>query len=145
MVRYFEDIELGESHELGTFQVSRDEIEAFARKYDPHQFHLTEEGVEASVFDDIVASGVHTFSLMNRVLVDDFLNEIAVLGGRGLTKLDLTNPVYPGIPHTVYVDVQSKNQSSSHSDHGEVLLEVRVRDPDGNLVLAAGPQIIIQR
>jgi acyl dehydratase len=37
---YFEDFQVGQVHELGAYEVTREEILAFARQYDPQPFHL---------------------------------------------------------------------------------------------------------
>lgn len=145
MVRYYEDIETDETRELGSFSVSEREIMRFARMYDPLPFHLTPGGITDSVFDDTVASGLQTLSLANRQLVDEFLSDVALLGGRGLTKLDLLKPVYPDELHTVSMTVANKERLSEHPERGDVQLELRVTDPEGQLVMVAGPQLIVQR
>ena len=40
--RYFEDIAPDETHILGTWSVTKGEIVAFAKQYDPQTFHVDE-------------------------------------------------------------------------------------------------------
>ncbi|MGZ8307825.1 MAG: acyl dehydratase, partial [Allosphingosinicella sp.] len=40
---YFEDLEIGRETEFGRYEVTREEVLEFARKYDPQPFHLSDE------------------------------------------------------------------------------------------------------
>ena len=41
---YFEDLEVGEETVFGSYDVTREEVIEFARKYDPQPFHLSRRG-----------------------------------------------------------------------------------------------------
>src|SRR5436190_10201 len=49
-VRYWEDFREGETSELGEVEVLRDEIVAFAERYDPQPFHLDEDAAADGPF-----------------------------------------------------------------------------------------------
>ena len=49
-MRYFDDFQPGEVIELGSYQVPREEILAFARQFDPQPFHIDEEAARRSIF-----------------------------------------------------------------------------------------------
>ena len=51
---------VGETVTLGTQYFDADSIIAFARKYDPQPFHLSEETARGTVFGRLCASGWHT-------------------------------------------------------------------------------------
>lgn len=55
--RYFQ---VGDSVTLGSHTFSAEEIVAFARKFDPQPFHLSEETAKGTVFGALCASGWHT-------------------------------------------------------------------------------------
>ena len=57
---YFEDFKVGQVIELGSCTVSKDEIIAFARKFDPQPFHIDEAAAERSIYGGLIASGMHT-------------------------------------------------------------------------------------
>ena len=57
---YLEDFHPGQTIELGTRVVDRDEILEFARKYDPQPFHVDEEAARQSIYGGLIASGWHT-------------------------------------------------------------------------------------
>ena len=70
MTTYFEDIVVGEEHVLGSHTFTADEIIAFATKYDPQPFHLSEEAAAKSQFGQLCASGWHTAAMFMRLSVD---------------------------------------------------------------------------
>lgn len=134
-MRHYEDIEEGETHEYGPVSLSRREIVEFAEKYDPLPFHL-ETGDDAdSVFDGVVASGIQTIGVCQRQMADNFYEGTAVMGGPGIEKATMQNPVYPGDELTVRMRVASKRPLESRPDMGVVRLEQAVYNQDGEQVL----------
>jgi acyl dehydratase len=69
-MQYYEDIEIGEVEEYGKYDVTKEEIKEFARKYDPQPFHIDEEAAKESIFGELVASGWHTAAIMMRLSVE---------------------------------------------------------------------------
>ena len=55
--RYAEDYNAGAVFELGTYDVTREEIIEFSRKYDPFPFHADDQAAKATVFGGIISSG----------------------------------------------------------------------------------------
>ena len=51
---YYEDLEVGSTSKFGRYDVTRDEVMEFARKYDPQPFHL--EGFQNRPSVDVSAS-----------------------------------------------------------------------------------------
>ena len=60
---YFEDLELGERHEIGSETLTPEAIIDFATKYDPQPFHMSEEAAKGSLFGALCASGFHVTAL----------------------------------------------------------------------------------
>ncbi|MGH6990190.1 MAG: MaoC/PaaZ C-terminal domain-containing protein, partial [Stellaceae bacterium] len=69
-MKYFEDIQVGESYALGRHIFSADEIKAFAARFDPQLFHVDEEAAARSHFGALCASGWHTAVAWMRLMVD---------------------------------------------------------------------------
>lgn len=63
VMRYFEDIRIGETFDLGRHTFTAEQIKAFAARYDPQPFHLDEAAAARSHFGRLCASGWHTASL----------------------------------------------------------------------------------
>src|SRR5919112_580181 len=52
---YFEDLEVGRETEYGSYEVTREEVLEFARKYDPQPFHLSDEAAARTHFGRLAA------------------------------------------------------------------------------------------
>ena len=111
-MRYFEDLEIGAETFFGSYEVTREEVLDFARKYDPQPFHLSDEAAAKTHFGRLAASGWHTcamtMAVIARYVVDD---EQAGLGSPGVDELRWLKPVYPG--DTLHV----RGRSSSKKPH----------------------------
>ena len=66
---YFEDLVIGVEREFGHYDVTREEVLEFARKYDPQPFHLSDEEAAKTHFGRIAASGWHTAAMTMSVIV----------------------------------------------------------------------------
>ena len=96
-MRYYEDIEIGEVEEHGEYEVTKEEIKEFARKYDPQPFHVDEDAAKDSIFGGLVASGWHTAAIMMRLGVMNRGEESALLGSSGLDELSTFRGGAPGL------------------------------------------------
>ena len=70
-MRFFEDIEIGQRRELGSFTFTAELIKKFAAQFDPQRFHLDEEEGRKSLFGGLAASGWHVGSVCMKLLVAD--------------------------------------------------------------------------
>ncbi|MCB1176012.1 MAG: MaoC family dehydratase [Leptospiraceae bacterium] len=93
---YFDDISIGDSFELGSYTISREEIIEFANKYDPQPFHIDEEKAKVSIYGGIIASGWHTNAIYMKLFVDTMMNKAHGMGSPGLEELKWKKPVFPG-------------------------------------------------
>ena len=103
---YFEDLVIGEEKTFGHYDVTRDEVLEFARKYDPQPFHLSDEAAAQTHFGRLAASGWHTAAMTMAVIVKAMGDEPqASLGSPGVDELRWLKPVYPGdtirLQHTI--------------------------------------------
>ena len=95
---YFEDIAVGQTSAFGRYEVTRDEVLDFARRYDPQPFHLSDEAAAATHFGRIAASGWHTMAMAMAMIVDNLGPDDGngSLGAAGIDTLRWLKPVYPG-------------------------------------------------
>jgi acyl dehydratase len=136
MPRYFEDYDIGSSAELGSVQVTEDEIVAFARRYDPQPFHTDPERAKSWPYGGLIASGWHTAAMMMRVVVDHFIDGgDASLGSPGLGPIRWLLPVRPGDVLSVRARVLGCRRSQSKPDRGMVTFEMDVRNQNGETVM----------
>ena len=132
--RYFEDYQPGSVHEYGTITVDEAEIIAFARKFDPQDFHVDPEAAARGPFGGLIASGWHTASLMMRLLTDHYLSKVASLGSPGIDELRWTQPVRPGDALSIRVTVLDAKRSRSKPDRGIVQTSIEVLNQRGEIV-----------
>ncbi len=111
---YFEDLEVGGKRSFGRYEVTREEVMDFARKYDPQIFHLDDEAAAQTHFGRLSASGWHTCAMTMRMLVDSMTEvQQAGLGSPGIDSLRWAKPVYPGDVLRVETEVIEKRRSQS--------------------------------
>jgi acyl dehydratase len=134
-VRYWEDFEPGEVVSLGPYDVTREEILEFARRYDPQPFHVDEDAAEGGPFGGLAASGWHTAAMFMRLFVEGILLESASMGSPGVEELRWTAPVRPGDVLTARVRVVEAYPSERRGDRGTVITESTVLNQDDVVVM----------
>jgi acyl dehydratase len=120
-MRYWEDRAVGDRESFGRYEVTRDEVLDFARKYDPQPFHLSDEAAEKTHFGRLAASGWHTAAMTMAMTVAETLGEESgSLGAAGVDELRWLRPVYPGDVLRVETEVLEKRASNSRPDMGSM-------------------------
>ena len=114
---YFEDLKVGTIADYGSYEVTREEVLEFARKYDPQPFHLSDDEAAKTHFGRIAASGWHTAAMTMRLCVaSDFRPAGGILGIGG--ELNWLKPVRPGDTLRVVTDIVELRASASKPDRG---------------------------
>ena len=135
MVRYFEDIDAGETHDLSTYTADREELIAFAHRYDPQPIHTDPNAAERTMFDGLIASGWHTAGSCMGLLAEGFLNDTASVGSFGLEELRWQTPVHPGDTISAAVEIPATHASESREDRGYIDIELHAENEDSEEVL----------
>src|SRR4029453_1189515 len=126
-MQYFEDIAVGAKSRFGRYEVTREEVIAFAAKYDPQPFHLSDEAAAATHFGRLSASGWQTCAMTMSMVVENLkAHNQAGLGSPGVDELRWLKPVYPGDVLTVHGKIVEKTPSRSKPDIGSVRTETTV-------------------
>ena len=143
---YWEDLEAGTDKTFGTYDVTREEVLEFARKYDPQPFHLSDEAAARTHFGKIAASGWHTAAMTMRVIVDALTKEPqAGLGSPGVDDLRWLRPVYPGDTLTMHGTIVDKTPSRSKPELGTIRTQTTVTNQDGVDVMRFTSIVLMQR
>jgi acyl dehydratase len=132
--RYFEDFAAGDVIELGRHTITKDEIIAFARQFDPQVFHVDEEAARNTMFGGLIASGWHTGSLMMRLLYEGVIKHAASLGSPGVDELRWLKPVRPGDTLSARMTVTECVPSRSKPDRGIMRSVIELRNQGGEAV-----------
>jgi acyl dehydratase len=118
----FEDFTPGRVFDLGTTVVDRDEMLAFAQRFDPQPFHVDEEAGKASIFGALSASGWFTAGLWMRAYVDGVLARATGLGSPGGEEIVWPVPVFAGDELRASMEILEARRSRSRPNLGLVKL-----------------------
>lgn len=133
---YYEDLEIGAKQSFGRYEVTREEVLEFARKYDPQPFHLDDEAAARTHFGRISASGWHTCAMTMAMMVENMKQvRQAGLGSPGVDNLQWKKPVYPGDTLRVESEIISKRRSKSRREMGIFKSRAQVFNQNDEVVL----------
>ena len=146
-MRFFEDIEVGQRRELGSFTFTADSIKTFARQFDPQRFHLDEEEGRKSLFGGLAASGWHVGSVCMKLLVAKGKEETAATlaaGGTpavwgpspGFRDLRWLKPVLAGDTISYASEVETLRASGSKPEWGIMQARTTGTNQRGELVFS---------
>ena len=143
---YFEDLEVGQTSQFGSYAVTREEIVEFARKYDPQPFHLSDEEAAKTHFGRLAASGWHTCAMTMAMLVENITaSNQAGLGSPGVDELRWLKPVFPGDTLSVTTQILDKTESRSRPEFGSFRSNVTVTNQHAEPVLRFTSIVLIAR
>ena len=135
MPLYLEDFAPGQVRESPPRTLTKDEIVAFARQYDPQPFHLDEEAARRSVFGGLIASGWQTVGIMMRLLWDTFLKDTSSLGSPGSDEIRWLKPVRPGDTLRARFTIVEVTPSRTKLDRGIVRTFTEVMNQHDEVVM----------
>ena len=146
-MRYYEDLVIGTVTKSGlTYEVTREEVIDFARKYDPQPFHLDDAAAAKTHFGRLSASGWHTAAMTMRMMVEGWTAQepTASLGSPGVDELRWKKPVYPGDTLRVESKLIFKRRMKSRRDMGLMKSEQTVYNQDGDVVMTMVTNGLVQ-
>jgi acyl dehydratase len=132
-MKFFDDVSVGERHDLGRHTFSATDIKAFAARFDPQPFHLDEAAAARSHFGALCASGWHTAAVWMRLMVEHQRREdaarrergepVAELGpSPGFRDLKWLKPVYVGDTVSYATEIIETRPSNSRPGWGLITL-----------------------
>ena len=132
-VVYFEDIELNVERQLGSYQVSKDEVVEFAKEWDPQPFHTDEQAAKESIYGGLTGSSIHMMAVLSKVISRNPVH-YAVLANLS-TQFTMPNPMR--VEDTLYFSSHAyeKRLSKSRPGIGIVSFKTLVIDQNNNTVL----------
>lgn len=156
MLNFYEDVEIGERMELGSFLFTAEDIVRYARQFDPQPFHLSDEGAAKTHFGRLCASGWHTASVYMKLLTttrqeqERALHEqgvpVARMGGSpGFRNLRWLKPVFAGDRISYSFAFAEKRLSATMPDWGVISFLVEGANQHGELVFSFEGAAFIER
>lgn len=140
---YLEDLQPGQRFVSESTCLSREEIVAFAERYDPQPFHLEESAAQASLFGGLAASGWHTAALTMRMLVKGGLPLAGGLVGVQMS-LSWPNPTRPTDTLHVESEIIDIVRSRSNPERGIVTVRSETKDLAGEVRQVLTGKVLVQ-
>ena len=137
---YYEDLEVGVKFRSRDYTVTAEEVDEFARKYDPQPFHIDPAAAKDTFFKGIVASGWHTSALTMRLVVESLPIAGGIIGA-GVEELRWPNPVRPGDVIHVESEVIERRVLKSRADMALVKFSLVTLNQKGDPVQSMLPNI----
>lgn len=141
---FLEDIDVGRVREAGPITVTADEIITFATRYDPLPMHISDAGGEATVHDSLIASGVLTIALKQRMIMSIERNT-AIIGAAKIEEQNFLKPVRGGDELFVRQECVGKRESKTRSDRGLVIWDFLVTNQRGEAVFSSRDIVMVRR
>lgn len=124
---YAEDLEcsVGRYIDLGHYTPTETEIVEFATRWDPQTFHVDSGAATAGFFGGLIASGIHTLAIFERLAVLGAYRYWAIIAGRRISAVEFTAPVTAGLTlrgsvSIVRIDYTRPNRATV-SKHGSLM------------------------
>lgn len=144
MRRHLEDMVVGEEKTSNPIRISKEEIIAFAEKFDPQPFHIDEEAAKHTQFGGLIASGIHTLAYWRKM--DDEINgDIAYICGLEYESVRLITPLRPGDDMYLTSKIIEARASKSKPDRGVVKIDYRVFNQNGETLATLTCSSLVKR
>lgn len=139
---FADDLAVGDRVELGEHLVERAELLEFAGRWDDQWFHTDEAAAQHGHFGDVIASGIHTLAILQRLTVQDIYGEWAVVAGRELESVRFLEAVRPGDTLTGSIEIVDIKLGESR---GRVTMRGQLVNQHGTPVLSSDLTIVMFR
>jgi acyl dehydratase len=142
---YMEDCKAGDKVTGGPVTVSAEDIIAFARQFDPQDFHTDVEKAQTTVFGGLAASGWHTAALTMRMIVDATPKMNGGMIGRTILNINWPRPVRPGDSLTYEGEILDVRPSEKNPKRGTLRIKNTTRNQNGETVMEMESIVLIPR
>lgn len=115
--------------------VTKDEIVAFAKQYDPQWFHSDVDAARASHFGDVIASGIHVLALW-RQLDHEINGDIDYVCGIGFDELRLKTALRPGDRVFVTSEITGLTTSKTGKERGTATTFYTMINQAGDIIVS---------
>lgn len=140
---FLEDLVVGQRFVSSSWEVSAEEIVAFAARYDPQPFHLDHDDAGDSLFGGLAASGWHTAAMTMRRVVESVPVAGGIIGSGG--ELTWPRPTRPGDVLHVETEVLEVAPSRSRPERGMAVVRCSTLNQNGEAVQTFMPKLVVPR
>ena len=143
---YFEDLSVGQRFGGTSYEIPRDEMLAYASKWDPRPIHLDERAGEAAGFGGVIASGSYTLSIFTLLTLQarEKDGQHAVIAALS-SDMRMPKPVRAGDTLTLDAEIVSKRESRSRPDAGILTTRSKLTNGEGVVVFECETKTLVER
>ncbi len=131
---YFEDIELNTPRTSAEYSVSKEEIIAFAKQWDPQPFHTDEEAAKHWPLG-LTGSSTHSYALLTKLQTEMEGEKPAIVAGLGIDEWRTPTPLRPGDSVRAIGYVESKRESASKPTMGILISVSKLVNQNDEVIL----------
>ena len=142
---FLEDFAVGQTFRTAIFRVTADDIQRFAREFDPQPFHLDDTAARQSIFGGLAASGWHTAALTMKLVVASALSPANGIIGMGFEELRWPRPVRPGDELHVVSEILDVRPSRSNPAQGLVKMRTTTANQHDEAVQVSVGTLLVAR
>jgi acyl dehydratase len=142
----YDAIAVGEEAELGSYEFTPERIKAWAVKWDPQRFHISEEEAARSIYGGLIASGWHTCAVLMRLQVDYYARsrpDVRFGPSPGFDNLRWLKGVYAGDRITYRGRISEKRLSRSRPGLAIVSSEITATNQKGETVMTMSARVFV--
>lgn len=141
MKLYADDLKPGQQFPFEEYTVSEAEILDYARQWDPVYIHTDPDAARDAGLGGVIASGLHTLAIYQRLAVAALWSRMAGGAGRSF-DVRFCRPVLPGTTLTGHARVDSVTPRGDRGD-AAVLLTAALTGDDGEAILRISVDCIL--
>ncbi|GGB34481.1 acyl dehydratase [Flexivirga endophytica] len=128
-----EDLPVGNEIDCGSYEVTDGDARDFAAQWDPQYFHVDPERAGDSEFGGLIASGLHTMSIYQRLVVTAVYQRYDVIAGRAFRHVKFLRPVRAG--DVLHCSATVRSVTPDGPGRCAVVVDGRLRNQHGKPVL----------
>ena len=141
---HLEDFHVSQRFTSGTHALDSAQIKAFAARFDPQPFHLSETDADKSFFQGLAASGWHTASITMSLLVKSGMPIAGGLIGAG-GEITWPRPTRPGDVLQAESEVLAVTPSRSKPERGMITVRTETKNQKGEVVQILTSKMLVWR
>jgi acyl dehydratase len=130
---HYEDFPEGLVIPFGTHHLSKEEVIAYAREWDPQAFHIDEQAANRSVLGGLAASGWQAGAILIRLAVEGYANKSAAMASNSMEEVKWLKPVFAGETLTGRATVLSRRVSAKRPEMGILRMKFELFNTAGEL------------
>lgn len=130
---HYEDFPVGLVIPFGTYHLSKEQLIAYAKEWDPQPFHIDEEEAKRSALGGLAASGWQSSAILVRLAVEAYANKSAAMASNSMEEGKWLKPVFAGETLTGRATVLSRRVSSKRPEMGILTMKFELMNLAGEV------------